>query len=102
MVYFAEMTDDERFARLERKATEIRKMLFGALVIAKDSWRGDLLRTAEGLEIIEETENAEESYTDGMQPDKFKKLERAFDVIDQRAKSLFDLISYISKYKKCD
>ncbi len=102
MIHFAEMTDEERFARLERRAAEIRKMLFGVLLIAKDAWKDDLSLRGEGLDIMEAMEKAEESFTKGAQPDRLKRLEHTFDVINQRAKSIFDLMSYISKYKKND
>lgn len=102
MIHFAEMTDEERFARLEHKAAEIRKMLFGVLLMAKDAWKDDLSRREEGLEIIEAMEKAEESFTKGSQPDRLRRLEHSFDVINQRAKSIFDLMSYISKYKNTD
>jgi hypothetical protein len=42
MVHFADMTDEERFARLENKAAETRKMLFGAL--AKEVWKEELFQ----------------------------------------------------------
>jgi hypothetical protein len=96
------MNDEERFARLENKAAEIRKMVFGALLLAKDSWKDELSRREEGLEIMESIKKAEESFTQGLQPDKFKRLEHTLDVINQRAKSIFDLMSYISKYGKHD
>jgi predicted nucleic acid-binding Zn-ribbon protein len=102
MLHFAEMTDEERCARLERKATEIRKMLFGSLLLAKDAWKDELSRREEGIEIMEAMEKAEESFTEGSQPDMFKRLEHTFDVINRRAKSIFDLMSYVSKYKKRD
>ena len=98
MLHFAEMTDEERLARLERKATEIRKMLFGALLLAKDAWKDELSRRGEGIEIMKAMEKAEESFTEGSQPDGFKGLEHTLDVINQRAKSIFDLMAYISKY----
>ena len=97
MMHFADMTDEERFARLEHKAAEIRKMLFGALLLAKEVWKEELLRGREGLEIMEAVEKAEESFADKSQPDRFKRFEQTLDVINQRAKSIFDLMSYISK-----
>jgi hypothetical protein len=102
MLHFAGMTDEERLARLERKATEIRKMLFGALLLAKDAWKDELSRRGEGLEIMEAMEKAEESFTEGSQPDRFKRLEHTLDVINRRAKSIFALMSYISNYGKHD
>jgi hypothetical protein len=97
MVHFADMSDEERFARLELKAEEIRKMLFGALLLAKDIWKEELLQSREGLEIMEALEKAEESFADRSEPDRIKRLESTLDVIDRRAKSIFDLMSYVSK-----
>jgi len=99
MVHVADLTDEERFARLEHKATETRKMLFGSLLLAKDALRDELVQREEGLRIIEAMEKAEESFTEGSQPDRLKRLEHVFEVIDRRAKSIFDLMSYLSKYK---
>ncbi|MDH4230766.1 MAG: hypothetical protein OEW04_01905 [Nitrospirota bacterium] len=98
MVHFADMTDEERFSRLEHKAAETRKMLFGALLLAKEVWKEDLFRRREGLEIMEAMEKAEESFADKSQPDRFKRIEQTMEVINRRAKSIFDLMSYISKY----
>lgn len=97
MVHFAEMTDEERFARLELKAEEIRKMLFGTLLLAKDIWKEELFRRREGRDIMDALEKAEESFADKSEPDRFKRLEATLDVISRRAKSIFDLMSYVSK-----
>jgi predicted nucleic acid-binding Zn-ribbon protein len=100
VVHFADMSDEERIRRLEHKVAEIRKTLFGALLLAKNMWGEDLSRKGEGTEIMKAMEKAEEAFTGGAQPDRFKRLEQAIDVIEQRAKSIFDLMSYMSKYKK--
>jgi len=76
--------------------------LFGALLLAKEEWKEELFRRREGLEIMEAVEKAEESFADTSQPDRFKRLEQTLDVISQRAKSIFDLILYISKYGRPD
>jgi hypothetical protein len=102
MVRFADMTDEERFARLEHKAAEIRKMLFGALLLAKEVWKEELFRRREGLEIMEAVEKAEESFADRSEPDRLKRFEQTLEVINRRAKSIFDLMSYVSKYSKPD
>jgi len=99
MVHFAQMTDEERFNRLEKRAAEIRKMLLGVLLMAKDVWKDRLCLKEEGREIIGAMEKAEESFTKGSQPDRLKRLEHALDVIHERVKSIFDLMSYISKAK---
>lgn len=98
MVHFADMTDEERFAHLEHKAVETRKMLFGALLLAKEAWKEELLRRREGLGIMEAMERAEESFADKPETDRVKRIENTLDVINQRAKSIFELMSYISKY----
>jgi hypothetical protein len=81
---------------------EIRKMLFGTLLLTKEIWKEKLFRTREGLEIIEAVEKAEDSFVDKSQSDRFKRLEQNLEVINQRAKSIFDLMSYVSKYSKPD
>jgi predicted nucleic acid-binding Zn-ribbon protein len=100
VVHFADMSDEERIRRLEDKVAETRKMLFGTLLLARDMWGEELSRSPEGSEIMKAMEKAEESFTGGSQPDRFKRLEHAVDVIEQRAKSIFDLISHMSKRGK--
>lgn len=100
MVHFADTSDEERIRRLEYKVAEIREMLLGALLLAKVLWGEDFSRRDEGIKIMEAMEKAEEAFTGGAQPDRFKRLEHAVEVIDQRAKSIFDLMSYMSKYGK--
>lgn len=98
MVYFADMTDEERIARLERNADEARKMLFGALSLARELWKKELSQREEGIEIMEAIKKAEEAFDGRPQPDRFVRFEQALDTINRRAKSIFDLISYVSKY----
>jgi hypothetical protein len=100
LVHFADMTDEERIRRLEHKVAEIRRMLFGALLLAKDLWADELSRRAEGLEIMKAMEKAEESFAEGAGPDRFRKLEHSIEVIDMRAKSIFDLMSFMSENKR--
>jgi hypothetical protein len=98
VVHFADMSDEERIRRLERKVVGIRKMLFGALLLAKDMWGDELSGSPEGLGIMEAMEKAEESFAGGPPPERFGRFEHAIDVIDQRSKSIFGLMSYMSKY----
>lgn len=100
MPRFGDMTDEERLSRLEHAATETRKMLFGALFIAKGMWQDALLQRPEGVEILEEIEKAAESFIDLSEQDRFRRFEQTIHVISQRAKGLFDLLSYVSKYGK--
>lgn len=62
MVHFEDMSNEDEFIILKNKATEIRKILFGALLLAKDIWKDELEKTQEGFEIIETIEKAEEAF----------------------------------------
>ncbi len=95
-----DMTDEERFERLEHDAAETRKMFFGALSIAKEMWQDDFLQRPEGVELLHEIEKAAESFIDLSQQDRFKRFEQTLHVASQRAKSIFDLVTYAAKYRK--
>ncbi len=99
-MHFGDMTDEERIERLEREAADARKMLFGALSIAKEMWQGELLQRPEGIEVLHELEKAAESFIDPSQQDRFKRFEQTIHVIGLRAKGIFDLVTYASKYQK--
>jgi len=47
---------------LEIKATQIRKMLLGSLLLAKDAWKDALLATQEGIRVLKTVEEAEEDF----------------------------------------
>jgi hypothetical protein len=94
---WADMDDEEGFARLEHKAEEIRKMLFGALLLAKELWKDQLSQGPKGVEIMEAMEAAEDAFADRSQADRGKRLEQTIDVIGKRAKSIFDVMSFVSR-----
>lgn len=100
VVQFADMTEEERIRRLEQEVAETRKMLFGTLLFAKEMWAQELSRRGEGLKMMEAIEEAEESFLGGPQKERFTKFEHSIGVIHRRAKTIFDLISYISRYEK--
>lgn len=100
MVHFAKMTGEERFARIEHKAAEARKLLLGAILLAKDAWKDELSRSEEGLRLVAEIEKAEESLAKGPQPDRLRGLEHTLDVINKRSKGILDLMSYVSEHGK--
>ena len=100
VVHFADMTDEERIRRLEHKTEQTRKRLLGALLLAKDMWGKELSQREEGIKILEAMEKAEESFASGQNPERFKKFEHVIDVIDRRAASIFDVMSYISKRRE--
>jgi hypothetical protein len=81
MVWFEKTPDEERLLRLENKGTEIRKLLMGALLLAKGVWKDDLERKPAGLEMLRAIEEAEEDFVDSSLTDRFEKLENLLDVI---------------------
>ena len=97
MVHFADMTNEDRLIRLENKATEIRKILFGTLSLAKDRWRDGLEQKQEGIEILKALEGAEKIFIKTSLTDRFEKLENILDVIHKRSEALFVLMEYVSK-----
>ncbi len=97
MAWFEKTPDEEGLLRLENKATEIRKMLLGTLLIAKRIWRDDLNRKPEGLEVLRAIEEAEEDFIDSTLTDSFEKLEDLLGVISKRTRGIFLLIEYLSQ-----
>ena len=99
MVYFADMTNEDRFIK---KATEIRKTLLGALLLAEDIWKDELEQEEEGIEVIKTIKEAEEIFIDNSLTDRFEKLENILNVIHKRARGIYVLMEYISKHKKTE
>ncbi len=89
--------DEEGFARLELKAEEIRKTLFGVLLLSKNLWKEELQQGPEGAELIAAIEAAEDAFPDRSESDRVKRLEQTIDVIGKRARSIFDLMAHVSK-----
>ena len=100
MAWFDETSGEDRLLKLENKATEIRKLLLGALLLAKGVWRDDLEQKAAGLEVLRAIEEAEEDFVNSSITDRFEKLEDLLDMISKRAKGIFLLMEYISKGKQ--
>ncbi len=96
MAWFENTPDEERLLRLESKATEIRKLLLGALLMAKGIWKDDLEGTPEGLEVLRAAEEAEGDFIDRSITDRFERLEDLLGVISKRARGIFLLIEYFS------
>lgn len=88
--------DDFRF--LEIKATQTRRTLLGSLLLAKDTWRDVLLKTPEGLRVLETVEKAEEEFIDPTITDPIARLDTTLTVINDRARAVVVLIDYISKF----
>jgi hypothetical protein len=93
-------TGDDRFMILENKAAQIRKLLFGSLLLAKDTWKDELLSSPKGLEIMRTMEEAEEEFIDTTLTDPVGRLDRALSVINTRARAFVMLIDYLAQHKQ--
>ncbi len=93
---FGEITDEDRFIRLEHKCTEIRKTLMGTLLLAKDLYKDELLNS-QGEEVKRVLEEAEEAFVDNSLTNRFARLENLLDVIQKRSQGLYMLMEYLSK-----
>ncbi|KPK02792.1 MAG: hypothetical protein AMK71_01090 [Nitrospira bacterium SG8_35_4] len=91
---------DDRFMILENKAEQIRKLLFGALLLAKDGWKEELLGSPEGREVMKTVEQAEEEFMDPRPTDPVSRLDRALSVINTRARAFVRLIDYLARHKQ--
>jgi hypothetical protein len=100
MAWFEEAFDEGRLIRFEDKATEIRKLLLGTLLLAKDIWKDDLEQKPAGLEVLRAIGQTEEDFVDSSLTDRFEKCENLLDVILGRAKGIFLLMEYISRGKQ--
>ena len=97
MVHFADSNNEDSFARLENKAQEIRKRLLGALLLAKNICKDELVQRPGGIEIIETIEKAEETFVNNSLTDPIERLEDILNVIHSRVNGIFELLEYISK-----
>jgi len=93
-------TGDDRFMILENKAAQIRKLLFGSILLAKDAWEEELLASPEGLEVMKTVKEAEEEFIDTTLTDPVARLDRALSVINTRARAFVRLIDYLARHKK--
>jgi hypothetical protein len=97
MAWFDDTPEEERLARCEDKAVEIRKLLLGTLLLAKDMWKESLEVETAGMEVLGFIREAEEDFPDSAPADRVEKLEDLLDVILKRANAIFLLMEYISK-----
>ncbi len=97
MAWFDGSLDEERLTRCEDKATEIRKLLFGVLLLAKDRWKTGLEQEPEGREVLRAIAEAEADFVKGGLTGQSERIEDSLDVILTRAKALFLLMEYLSE-----
>jgi len=90
---------DERLMFLEHKAARIRKLLLGSLLLGKNAWKNELLRTTQGLDVMKTIEEAEEEFIDLSITDPVTKLDDALSVINKRARAVVVLMDYIAQQR---
>lgn len=100
MAWYEGISYEDRLAGFEKRATEIRKLLLGALILAEDMWKDDLGQKPAGVEVLQSIEKLKEDFVNSSLTDRFEKLEDLLDVIYKRAKGMFLLMEYISKNKQ--
>jgi hypothetical protein len=92
--------EDHSLMFLENKATQIRKLLLGSLLLAKDIWKDELHKTPEGLDVLKTVSEAEDEFIDPSLVDNIQKLDNALSVINTRARAFVALMDYIARHKK--
>jgi len=90
---------DERIMFLENKAAQIRKLLLGSLLLGKNAWKDQLLRTSQGIDVMKTIEEAEEEFIDPSITDPVVKLDAVLGVINKRARAVVVLIDYIAQQR---
>ncbi|MCL4537727.1 MAG: hypothetical protein M1610_09075 [Nitrospirae bacterium] len=100
MAWFEDASYEDRLTGFEKKATEIRKLLLGTLLLAEGIWKDYLEQKPAGIEVLQAIKEAEEDFVNSSLADRFEKLEDILDVIYKRANSIFLLMEYISKNKQ--
>lgn len=91
---------DSPFMVLENKAAQIRKLLLGSLLLAKETWKDDLLRSPRGLDVMKTMEEAEEEFIDTGIAHPVEKLDNALSVINTRARAFVVLIDYLAQLRR--
>jgi hypothetical protein len=97
MTIFHDEMHDDRFMLLDIKATQIRKLLLGSLLLAKDAWKDSLLGTPEGLRVLKTVEEAAEEFIDPSITDPVAKLDNILGVINRRAQAVVVVMDYIAR-----
>ena len=100
MMNYHDTMRDDRFMFLEIKAEQIRKMLLGSLLLAKDAWQDALLRTPEGLRVLETVDEAADEFIDTSLTDPVEKMDNALTVINKRARAVVVMLDYLVQHKQ--
>ncbi len=99
---YDDTTHNDRFLFLEIKAEQIRKMLLGSLLLAKDAWKDALLRTPEGLRVLKTVDDAAEEFIDASLSDPVEKLDNVLGVINKRARAVVVVLDYLAQHTNSD
>jgi hypothetical protein len=91
---------DDRFMILENKAAQIRKLLFGSLLLSIDAWKEELFSTPAGLDVMRTVEEAEEEFMETTLTDPVARLDRTLSIINTRARVFIMLIDYLARHKQ--
>jgi hypothetical protein len=91
---------DNSFMILENKATQIRKLLLGSLLLLKDTWKEELSSSPKGLDVMITMEKAEEEFFDAALTDPVERLDRALSVSNTRARAIVMAIDYLAANKQ--
>ncbi len=100
MKNYDDTTHDDRFMFLEIKAEQIRKMLLGSLLLAKDTWKDVLLGTPEGLHVLKTIDEAAEEFIDPSLTDPVAKLDDVLSVINRRARAVVVVLDYLAQHRE--
>jgi hypothetical protein len=100
MAWFNDAHDEDILTRCEDKAVEIRKLLLGTLLLARDMWGKNAEHAVAGSEVLRTLEKAEEEFVNAAITDRCERIEDLLDVILKRAKALFLLMEYISEQEQ--
>lgn len=96
------MMHKDRFQFLEIKAEQIRKMLLGSLLLAKDAWKDALLRTPEGFSVLKTIDEASEEFINTSLTDPIEKLDDVLGVINKRARAVVVVLDYLARHTNSD
>ncbi len=97
---YHDKTHDDQFLLLEIKAEQIRKMLMGSLLLAKDMWKDALHKTPEGLRVLKTIEEAAEEFMDPSVTDPIAKLDNVLGVINKRARAVVVVLDYLAQHEE--
>ncbi|MGE5894039.1 MAG: hypothetical protein ACM34I_08300 [bacterium] len=92
-----ETCSNDRLKKLEATASEIRKLVFGALLLAKEIGKERIEKNFRNSELLKIIQEAEESFPDTSISDNVDRLENVLRIIRKRSQALFLLLDSLSR-----